>query len=48
MPAQAEGAVLYQALTEPDLPGAAEARLRGELSKLDAVRGAEKALTHNY
>ncbi len=48
VPAQAEGAVLYQALAEPDLPGAAEARLRQELARLEAVRGAEKALTHSY
>ncbi len=48
VPAQAEGAVLYQALAEPDLPGAAEARLRKELTRLDAVRSAEKALTHSY
>ena len=48
VPAQAEGAVLYQALAEPDLPGAAEARLRKELAKLDAIRSAEKALTHSY
>ncbi len=48
VPAQAEGAVLYQGLTDPDLPGAAEARLRKELTRLDAIRSAEKALTHSY
>jgi predicted AlkP superfamily phosphohydrolase/phosphomutase len=48
VPAQAEGAVLYQALTDPDLPGAAEARIREELSKLDAIKSAERSLTHSY
>ncbi|HUT36774.1 MAG TPA: alkaline phosphatase family protein [Planctomycetota bacterium] len=48
VPAQAEGAVLYQALTEPNLSGAAEARLRKELAKLQAVSSAERSLTHTY
>jgi len=48
VPAQAEGAVLYQALAEPDMPGAAEARLREELAKLQAAESAERSLTHTY
>jgi len=47
-PAQAEGAVLYQALTNPDMPGAAEAHLRNELAKLTEVAEAERSLTHSY
>jgi len=48
VPAQAEGAVLYQALAEPNMPGAADARLRRELAKLQAVESAERHLTHTY
>ena len=48
VPAQAEGAVLYQALTDPDLSGAAEARLRREMAKLDAIKSSERSLTHSY
>ncbi len=48
VPAQAEGAVIYQALTDPDIPGVAQARLRAELAKLHSVADAERSLTHSY
>jgi len=48
VPAQAEGAVLYQALAEPNAPGAADAKLRKELAKLQAVEAAERSLSHTY
>ena len=48
VPAQAEGAVIYQALSDPNAPGAAETRLRRELAKLNSVAEAERSLTHSY
>jgi len=48
IPAQAEGAVIYQALTEPNAPGASDAALRRELAKLRSIEDAEKSLTHSY
>ena len=48
VPAQAEGAVLYQALDDPDMPGAADAKLRKEVAKLQAVESAERSLSHTY
>jgi len=48
VPAQAEGAVLYQALAEPNMPGAADAKLRRELAKLQSVESAERRLSHTY
>ena len=48
VPAQAEGAVIYQALADPDMPGAAEARLRSELGKLRSAKEADTSLTHTY
>ena len=48
VPAQAEGAVLYQALTDPNMPGAADAKVRAELKKLQAVESAERSLSHSY
>ena len=48
VPAQAEGAVIYQALSEPSMPGAAEAKLREELEKLQAAKKSARHLTHSY
>jgi len=48
LPRHAEGAVIYQALQDPNGPHAEVARLRKNLERLERAFESEKMLTHRY
>jgi predicted AlkP superfamily phosphohydrolase/phosphomutase len=48
LPAQTEGAILYQALQDPDAKSTELARLRKNYERLKRVEDADVALTHRY
>ena len=48
VPRDAEGAVIYQALQDPNLPATQIARLRKNLNGFQSAEASEKRLTHRY